>query len=196
LSQWWTQRQTRGAAPVALYYNTITLHDGNRIPGSKSSSSLDTYKPRLVKLLGDFDRFVTQLEASGRPVVLVLLPEHGASLRGDKVQISGMREIPDPKITLVPAAIKLIGLPPTTAPAAGGPVVVTQPMSYFGINALLADLLRENPFAAGGRPLADRLDALETTPFVAENDDVVVIGSENGYVLKSTEGTWVNFGKP
>jgi len=194
LSQWWAQRQTRGSAPVALYYNTITLHDGNRVPGGKTRSSLDTYQPRLLKLLGDFDRFVTQLEASGRSVVLVLLPEHGASLRGDKVQISGMREIPDPKITLVPAAIKLIGMP--TATATAGPVVVTQDMSYFGINALLADLLRENPFATGGRPLAERLEALETTPFVAENDDVVMMGSDNGYVLKSTEGTWVNFGKP
>ena len=31
LSKWWTQRQTRGAAPVALYYNTISLHDGEPV---------------------------------------------------------------------------------------------------------------------------------------------------------------------
>lgn len=196
LSQWWTQRLARGAAPVALYYNTITLHDGNRLPGTASRSSLDTYKPRLQKLLGDFDRFVSQLESSGRPVVLVLIPEHGASLRGDKVQISGMREIPDPKITLVPAAIKLIGIKSANAVAAG-PVMVTQDMSYFGINALLADLLRDNPFTPDGRPLAQRLEHLETTPFVAENDDVVMLGNKaGGYVMKSTDGTWVPYGTP
>ena len=87
LSKWWTQRQASGAAPVALYYNSISLHDGNRVPGVSSRSSLDTYKPRLTKLLSDFDRFLSLLEATGKPVVVVLVPEHGASLRGDKVQI-------------------------------------------------------------------------------------------------------------
>jgi cellulose synthase operon protein YhjU len=198
LSQWWTQRLKKGSAPVALYYNTISLHDGNRLPGITSRSSLDTYKPRLLKLLADFDRFVTQLEASGRPVVLMLVPEHGASLRGDKVQIPGMREIPDPKITLVPAAIKLIGMKvPSTPGASAGPVLVQQDMSYFGLNTLLADLMRDNPFVPGGIPLAQRLEALETTPFVAENDDVVMLRNPaGGYVLKSNDGTWVPFGKP
>lgn len=45
--------------PVALYYNTVSLHDGNRIEGVASRSSLDTYKPRLSKLLADFDQFLT-----------------------------------------------------------------------------------------------------------------------------------------
>ena len=195
LSQWWTQRQQKGSAPVALYYNTISLHDGNRLPGTTSRSSLDTYQPRLMKLMNDFDRFISQLEASGKPVVLMLVPEHGASLRGDKVQIAGMREIPDPKITLVPAAIKLIGM---KVPAASGtPVVVQQDISYFGLNALLADLMRDNPFMPGGIPLAQRLDNLETTPFVAENADVVMMRTPaGGYTLKSNDGTWVSFGKP
>jgi cellulose synthase operon protein YhjU len=194
LSQWWTQRQQKGAAPVALYYNTISLHDGNRLPGTTSRSSLDTYRPRLQKLLGDFDRFVTQLEASGKPVVLMLVPEHGASLRGDKLQIAGMREIPDPKITLVPAAIKLIGMQTPAAP--GGPVVVPQDISYFGLNSLLANLMRDNPFVPHGIPLAQRLDNLETTPFVAENDDVVMLRNPaGGYVMKSNEGSWLPFGK-
>lgn len=195
LSQWWTQRLHKSQAPMALYYNTISLHDGNRVPGISSRSSLDTYKPRLHKLLADFDRFVNQLEASGRPVVLMLVPEHGASLRGDKVQISGMREIPDPKITLVPAAIKLIGMKDRVAPSA--PVVVQKEISYFGLNSLLASMLRDSPFAPGGLPLAERLDSLESTAFVAENDDVVMLRAPGGgYVMKSSDGAWVPFGKP
>ena len=195
LSQWWSQHQQKGRAPLALYYNTISLHDGNRLPGVSSRSSLDTYKPRVQKLLADFDRFVSQLEASGRPVVLMLVPEHGASLRGDKVQISGMREIPDPKVTLVPAAIKLIGL--KGAGAAGTPLLIKQEMSYLGLNTIVADLLRDNPFAAGARPLAERLEPLQTTRFVAENDDVVMLRHADGsYALKSGDGTWVPFARP
>jgi cellulose synthase operon protein YhjU len=195
LSQWWTQRLKKGSTPVALYYNTISLHDGNRLPGTTSVNSLDTYKPRVTKLLSDFDRFVTQLEASGRPVVLMLVPEHGASLRGDKLQMSGMREIPDPKITLVPAAIKLIGMP--GAAGSKAPLVVNQDISYFGLNVLLANLMQDNPFVPDAIPLAQRLETLETTPFVAENDDLVMLREPGGgYVMKSNEGTWVPFGKP
>lgn len=190
LSNWWSKRQTRGAAPVALYYNSISLHDGNRVTGQSARNSLVTYKPRLIKLMADFDRFLSQLEASGKPVVVMLVPEHGASLRGDRVQMSGMREIPDPKITLVPAAIKLVGM----KSAASGPLMVNQPVSYFGLYSLLGDMLANNPFAPGAKPLAQRLDAIPTTAFVAENADVVVIrNAANAYLMKSADGTWVPY---
>lgn len=191
LSQWWKQRQTQGGAPVALYYNTISLHDGNRVPGYSSRSSLDTYKPRVTKLLSDLDHFVSELEASGRPVVLMLVPEHGASLRGDKLQISGMREIPGPRITLVPAAIKLIGLP---HPGTGTATVVDKPVSYFDLYSLLANLLADNPFAPGAKPLAQRLDTMTGTDYVAENADMVVMRLPDGrYVMKSGETPWTDY---
>lgn len=195
LSQWWKKRSAQGGAPTALYYNTISLHDGNRVPGMSSRSSLDTYKPRLVQLMADFDRFITELENAGRPVVVVLVPEHGASLRGDKIQISGMREIPGPRITLVPAGVKLVGLKkkdPAAAPAA--PLVVNQPMSYLGLFTLLGDLLSDSPYAESARPLADRLQAPETTPFVSENADVIVVRNAAGkYLMKSGNGEWIPY---
>lgn len=195
LSQWWKKRSAQiGGAPVALYYNTISLHDGNRVPGMSSRSSLDTYKPRLVQLMTDFDKFITELETAGRPVVVVLVPEHGASLRGDKIQISGMREIPGPRITLVPAAVKLVGMKkaPEAPPAA--PLVVNQPMSYLGLFTLLGDMLADNPYAATARPLAERLQAPETTPFVSENADVIVVRNAAGkYLMKSGNGEWIPY---
>ncbi|MFW9595195.1 MAG: cellulose biosynthesis protein BcsG, partial [Macromonas sp.] len=192
LSTWWDQRLKNGDQPVALYYNTISLHDGNRLPGMTSRSSLDTYKPRLQKLFADFDKFITQLESSGRPVVLLMVPEHGASLRGDKVQISGMREIPGPRITLVPAAVKLIGLKDSPIT---GPVTVDKPMSYFGLYSLLGDLIADSPYVPGARPLAARLDTLQETAFVSENDDIVVMRDPKGaYVMRSGEnGAWVSY---
>ena len=207
LSQWWKKQTTTrnnnnnnspaGATPpappppVALYYNTVSLHDGNRVPGVSSRSSVDTYKPRLTQLLADFDKFIAELETAGRPVVVMLVPEHGASLRGDKIQISGMREIPSPRISLVPAAIKLVGMKKSTATA---PLVVSQPMSYFGLFALLSDLISDSPYAPTARPLAERLQAPETTPFVSENADVVVMRNAAGkFIMKSGNGEWIPY---
>lgn len=195
LSQWWKKRSAQsGGAPVALYYNTISLHDGNRVPGMNSRSSLDTYKPRLVQLMADFDKFITELESAGRPVVVVLVPEHGASLRGDKIQISGMREIPGPRITLVPAAVKLVGMKKAADAPPAAPVVVNQPMSYLGLFTLLGDMLADNPYAATARPLAERLQAPETTPFVSENADVIVMRNAAGkFMMKSGNGEWIPY---
>lgn len=191
LARWWRQRQAQGNQPVALYYNTITLHDGNRIDGIASRSSVDTYKPRLSKLLTDFNQFISELEATGRPVVVLLIPEHGAGLRGDKFQISGMREIPNPRITLVPAALKIIGLPKGNhAP----PVVVDRPASYFDINALVLDMLEHSPFTPGSPSLAERLQHLQTTDFVAENDDVVVMRESDGkYLMRNGKSAWIPY---
>lgn len=193
LSQWWQQRQQRGPEPIAMYYNSVSLHDGNRVPGLSSRSSLDTYKPRLEKLLADFDQFLTELESTGRPVVVMLMPEHGAALRGDKIQISGMREIPGPRITLVPAAIKIIGGPPPQGDKST--LVIDQPMSYFGLYSLLNNLMQKSPYDPAAPSLAERLKTPETTPFVSENDDVIVVrdATAQGYVLKSGTSAWTPY---
>lgn len=193
LSKWWAKREAAPTKRMALYYNSISLHDGNRIKGFKSNSSLETYKPRATKLLNDLDRFVTQLESSGRPVVLMLVPEHGASLRGDKVQIAGLREIPSPRITLAPAAVKIIGLKKPDGAGATQGIEVAQPISHFGLTSLLADLLANNPYAPGAKPLAERIAALPVTQAVSENEEVVVMRRGEGYVMRSGDGTWVPY---
>ena len=121
----------------------------------------------------------------------MLVPEHGASLRGDKIQMSGMREIPGPRITLVPAAVKLVGVKKSAVTA---PLVVSQPMSYFGLFTFLGDLIQDSPYAPSARPLADRLQAPEKTPFVSENADVIVMRNSAGkYVMKSGNGEWIPY---
>ncbi|HCL86093.1 MAG TPA: cellulose biosynthesis protein BcsG [Comamonadaceae bacterium] len=192
LSRWWQGRQ--GAEqPAALYYNTISLHDGNRVPGLASRRSLDTYKPRLTQLLADFDQFITELESSGRPAVVLLVPEHGAALRGDKLQISGLREIPTPLITLAPAALKVVGAPKAFT-GTGGPLVVSQPTSYVGLNALLGDLLHDSPFAPAARPLAERMGQVQTTAYVAENGDMVMLRDAAGqYRMRTDKGVWIPY---
>ena len=192
LSQWWKKRTSiPGAAPTALYYNTISLHDGNLVPGVKSRNGIDTYKPRLIQLTADLDKFLSELETAGRPVVVVLVPEHGASLRGDKIQISGMREIPSPRISLVPVAVKLVGVKKTAGTA---PLVANQPMGYFGLFSFLNDLITDSPYAPAAQTLAERLKAPETTPFVSENADVVVMRNAAGrFVMKSGNSDWIPY---
>ena len=188
LSQWWQKRLSQGGAPVALYYNTISLHDGNRVPGMTSRSSLDTYKPRLMQLLTDLDRFISELEAA----------EHGAALRGNKMQISGMREIPSPNITLVPTAVKLIGLKNSAAGDAGtsnAPLVVDTAMSYLDLFTLLSDWLADSPYAAQPlKSLAERVAKLPGTRFVSENADVITMRNEaDQYLLKSGNDPWIRY---
>jgi len=120
-----------------------------------------------------------------------MIPEHGAGLRGDRFQISGMRAIPNPRITQVPAALKIIGLPKGQH---ADTVVVDRPVSYFDINALVLDMLQRSPFAAGSPSLADRLKNLQTTTFVAENDDVVMMREPDGkYLMRTGKSAWVDY---
>lgn len=202
LTNWWDQQKSSDK-PKVLYYNTISLHDGNRVPSLSSRKSLDTYKPRLDKLMSDFDQFISFLEVRNKPVVVILVPEHGAALRGDKMQISGMREIPNPNITLVPLAIKLVGFKGSlskgqpnnqTNVASNQPLQIDQAVSYFALSTLLADFITDSPFVdAGGTPLAERINNLPSTTFVSENEDIVVMGSGNTYQLRSADGTWVDY---
>ncbi|ABR90963.1 Uncharacterized conserved protein [Janthinobacterium sp. Marseille] len=192
LSKWWNKHHAHpGGKPVALYYNSITLHDGNILPGPRAINSVQSYKPRLDKLLADFDHFVTQLEASNRPVVVILMPAHGAAMRGDQLQAAGMREIPSPKLTLVPVAIKLIGM--AAAKEAGPPLEVKHATSYFGVFSLLADLMAGQANETAGKPLAERLQQVGETAFVSENEKIIVMRSKDGYIMRSAEDLWIKY---
>ena len=195
LSQWWENRLQSGAGRVALYYNTISLHDGNYYDDAKSrmanrrKGTLETYPTRQQQLLEDMDRFFSMLEASGRRVVVIFIPEHGASVRGDRMQIAGLREIPTPRISLVPVGIKLVGVP--EKPGAK-PVVITKPSSYLALSELLSGFIRIDPFG-GSLPLEDYVRDLPATDFVAENEDVVVMRRNKHYYIHSSDAEWLEY---
>ena len=190
LSGWWRQRTAGSAPPQALLYNTITLHDGNRLPGVASFSSQVTYKPRIERLLHDLERFLDAVQQSKRPTVVVLIPEHGAALRGSSRQMAGLREIPLPSITHVPVAVALLGgVGGSVHKADEAPSVhVTQPTSYTALTALLAAL-------AGDPTLARDLPALATrlpqTDWVAESDRNTVLRLGEQLWIKRSEGGWL-----
>lgn len=47
-------------------------------------------------MLDDLGSLITDLEKSGRKVMLVVVPEHGAAEKGDKVQVAHLRDISEP----------------------------------------------------------------------------------------------------
>ncbi|MGQ7173044.1 cellulose biosynthesis protein BcsG, partial [Escherichia sp. R-CC3] len=62
----------------ATFYNTLPLHDGNHYPGVSKTAD---YKARAQKFFDELDAFFTELEKSGRKVMVVVVPEHGGALK-------------------------------------------------------------------------------------------------------------------
>lgn len=185
LQRWYKKRLAEGGGPQALYYNTVTLHDGNRLPDSKLSS-LESYPQRLTRLLGDVDKVIDMIASSGRKAVVVFVPEHGAALRGDSNQIAGMREIPTPRIIHVPVGVKLVGLPQS-----GKMVTIDAPTSYLALSQLIANLVAENPFQSGARTPEQYAADLPQTQMVGENEATVTMRDGTGYMVHTPDGVWI-----
>ena len=104
-SQYVNARNLQDSQNVVTFMNVLSLHDGNRIVGQSRS---EPYKPRLKVMLNDIEDFIDNLEKAKRDTLFIMIPEHGAAIRGDKMQISRLREIPTDTITKVPVMIKFI----------------------------------------------------------------------------------------
>ncbi|MEY4749880.1 MAG: hypothetical protein RIQ60_2094 [Pseudomonadota bacterium] len=190
LSSWW-KAHVGGNQRVALLYNTISLHDGNQVPGMSSRSSIDTYKPRAHKLFADMERMLAMIEASGRPTVVVLVPEHGGAVRGDAGQIAGLRDYPTAAVTHVPAGVALFNLGPAAKRAPGQPpVVVEQVSSYTSLFAVVASLRHGGPAAAEPQRLSAVAKALPPIAWVAENDTTRVVRQGGRSFLQLSGSGW------
>ncbi|VVD66744.1 cellulose biosynthesis protein BcsG [Pandoraea fibrosis] len=190
LQSWWKQRTAQPDKRVALYYNTISLHDGNRLEGSKLSSA-QSYPLRAKAMFDDFSQFIDTIAKSGRKAVVVFVPEHGAALRGSKLQISGMREIPLPEITHVPVAVKLVGFGNDATAAHGTPITISTPTSYLALMTLVSHLVANNPFA-GTPDLAQYANDLPQTAFVSANEQTTVMRYDGKMLIRGADGVWLD----
>ena len=187
LSNWWDARMKLPADRVALFYNTITLHDGNRaLDGARLENSVETYSRRLHKLLEDVDRFYAKVNNSGRQVVIVFIPEHGAAIRRNKNEIVGMREIPSPNVTNIPVGIMLTNK--SDAPVKTN--LINQPTSYLATSELISKFVAKPPFGASTANLEAYLKDLPSTRFVAENEDSVIMKFGASYYFRSNDINW------
>lgn len=187
LARWLDARRKSAAPRVALYYNTLTLHDGNRFASDLATKSAETYKARLAKLLSDLQAFIDEVAASGRRSVIVLIPEHGAALRGDSTQIPGLREIPTPAITLVPVGIRVVG---PDARRVGDPIASSDETSFLAVSHIVAAMIARPPFGADGFRASDYTAGMPTTPFVSEGENDIVVRRGDAYLARHEREAW------
>jgi len=184
LSRWWNRRASNPAPRVVLYYNTISLHDGNRAENAAASSS---FAARLARLTSDIDKILDDLQRSGRRVIVIIVPEHGAAVRGDRRQIPGLREIPTPGITQVPVGVVLVN---ASIPPGRMQQRIHSPASYLALNELLSRFLSDNPFNATTLDLSTYTRNLARTELVSENDGTVIMQVADQYMMRTPDGEW------
>lgn len=191
LTRWLENRHKSTAQRTALFYNTVSLHDGNHLDGANAKlGSMDTYKIRLSKLLDDLEKFMQGIEKSGRRAVVAMIPEHGAAVRGDKMQIAGLREIPSPAITLVPVGIKVIG---GNLRREGNTLAIDEPTSYLAVSHIIERLLGNSPFEKDSFAPSDYVAHLPATPFVSQNDSVVMADYNRRHYLRQDTSGWIEY---
>ncbi|ALL35934.1 cellulose biosynthesis protein BcsG [Serratia marcescens] len=187
LTRWLDQQQKGGDGRTATFFNVIPLHDGNRFVGSNKSAD---YQPRAQKLFDQLNTFLDQLEKSGRKVVVVIVPEHGAALVGDKMQMSGLRDIPSPNITHTPVGIKLVGM---KAPHQGSPLQIKTPSSYLALSELVSRLLDGKVFSESSVDWQALTQGLPQTPVISENDNAIVMQYQGKPYIRLNGGDWVPY---
>ncbi|MBH3104472.1 cellulose biosynthesis protein BcsG [Serratia marcescens] len=187
LTRWLDQQQKGGDGRTATVFNVIPLHDGNRFVGANKSAD---YQPRAQKLFDQLNTFLDQLEKSGRKVVVVIVPEHGAALVGDKMQMSGLRDIPSPNITHTPVGIKLVGM---KAPHQGSPLQIKTPSSYLALSELVSRLVDGKVFSESSVDWQTLTQALPQTPVISENDNAIVMQYQGKPYIRLNGGDWVPY---
>ena len=183
-----TQARSKDRRTVTLM-NFIALHDGNRLPGRGRS---EPFKPRAKRMFDDLNTFMNELERSGRKVMLVIVPEHGAAVRGDKIQAPRLRDIPNLRITQVPVMVKFFGLKglPTEA------IHVTGNTSYLALTSLIGKTLETDYFGkqGGSVPLEDLVKDLPQTNPVSENGQAQVLKYKDRQYVRMNGGEWKPYG--
>ncbi len=188
LEKFWNARQASSAPRAAVYYNTVNLHIGtHKAGGYRGPDDAASYGERLAEMTGELEEFFSEVEKSGRSAVVVFVPEHGAALTGTKMQAKDVREIPLPPITIVPAAVKLIG---KVFYADRELQVITKPASLQALAWLMAEFLRNNPYTKDARKPETVAAEIPVTELLAENYNSAVMRAGPGYIFRQKGSDW------
>lgn len=187
LNRWLQTLDKLNTPRTATFYNTLPLHDGNHYPGQSKTAD---YKARAQKFFDELDSFFTELEKSGRKVLVIVVPEHGAALKGDKMQVSGLRDIPSPSITNVPAAVKFFGI---KAQHPDAPIIINQPSSYLAISELVVRALDGKMFDENDINWQQYIANLPQSAAVSENSNAIVIQYQGKPYVQLNGGSWVPY---
>ncbi len=186
----WRRVMDRDKDPRSVsLFNFIALHDGNRLP---LHSRWEAFEPRAKRFLDDLNTFITELEKGRRKVLLLVVPEHGAAVRGDRIQTPRLRDIPSRRITQVPVLAKFIGL--TDLPK--NQIHVSGSTSYLALTTLIGRTIETNFFSksAGAVPLEALVKDLPQTHMVSENGQAAVLEYKGRDYLRLNRGKWEPYG--
>ncbi len=196
LKRWWDARLASGHRKAALYYDTVSLHMGNHPPPAADRSnpwiedSKTRYKKFLAKFMDDMNKFFAVVRESNRNVAVVFVSEHGAAVKGNKMQASDLREIPLPQIVTVPAGIKLFGAKYNNRQFK--PLIISKPVSYLALSYMLSQFIKQPPFAAGSELSESIINNIpKSTAFLAENESCRVMKNNLDFLYSSKDGPWI-----
>ena len=184
----WQRTQVKSkAGRTATLINFIALHDGNRLPGRGRA---EPFKPRAQEMFDNIRTFLRELERSGRKTMVVIVPEHGAAVRGDKIQVPRLRDIPTMRISRVPVMVKFVGLKGMP----NEPIHVTGNTSYLALTSLIGKTLETDYFSKDGGtvPLEQLVHDLPQTNPVSENGTVQTLEYQGREYFRQNGGE----GKP
>lgn len=186
----WQRTQVKSkAGRTATLINFIALHDGNRLPGRGRA---EPFKPRAQEMFDNIRTFLRELERSGRKTMVVIVPEHGAAVRGDKIQVPRLRDIPTMRISRVPVMVKFVGLKGMP----NEPIHVTGNTSYLALTSLIGKTLETDYFSKDGGtvPLEQLVHDLPQTNPVSENGTVQTLEYQGREYFRQNGGEWKSYG--
>ena len=183
--RWLHNRTTSDVKKSVTFFNLITLHDGNHLLGKTKTAP---YGDRAKKLFDQLDEFLSNLEKSGKRYMVVVVPEHGAALQGDKLQMSGLRDIPMPYITHVPVGIRFINMKATTTHPTNE---IDQPSSFLALSELISRSLKNNIFGTDTIDWTGLTNQLPETAPVSENEGSRVVQYQGKTYIQLNEGDWI-----
>lgn len=186
----WQRTQVKSkAGRTATLINFIALHDGNRLPGRGRA---EPFKPRAQEMFDNIRTFLRELERSGRKTMVVIVPEHGAAVRGDKIQVPRLRDIPTMRISRVPVMVKFVGLKGMP----NEPIHVTGNTSYLALTSLIGKTLETDYFSKDGGtvPLEQLVHDLPQINPVSENGTVQTLEYQGREYFRQNGGEWKPYG--
>lgn len=111
-------------------------------------------------------------------------------MRGDRMQIQGMREIPAPGIVHTPVGIKVFG---ENIKREGETIHVEAPSSYLALSQLVSNILEEDIYGTTQFSPKKLTQNLPETRLVAQNSGSTVIEVDGKYYVTLDGSSWIEY---
>ena len=122
--------------------------------------------------------------------MVVFVPEHGAALEGDRMQMPGMREIPTLAITHVPVGVRFIG---TRSEQPKETIHITTPSSFLALSELISRTVSRDIFDLSQVDWQGLTSGLPQTQAVSENSGTVMMVYQGVSYIRLGSRDWIKY---